>query len=39
MAVDVATETLIGLPRDLVASYVADPRNAPDWYANIKSAE
>lgn len=37
MAVDVRTETLIRRPRDVVAAYVADPTNAPEWYANIES--
>lgn len=37
MAVDVRTETLIHRPRDVVAAYVADPTNAPEWYANIES--
>jgi uncharacterized protein YndB with AHSA1/START domain len=39
MAVDVATDTVISRPREVVASYVADPSNAPDWYVNIKSVE
>ncbi len=39
MAVDVTTETMIRRPRDEVAEYVSDPINAPEWYANIASAE
>ncbi|HEX9856329.1 MAG TPA: SRPBCC family protein [Acidimicrobiia bacterium] len=39
MDVDVVTETMIRQPVDVVASYVGDPANAPDWYANIESVE
>ena len=39
MTVDVMTETLIRRPSDVVAGYVADPDNAPEWYANIESVE
>ena len=39
MSVDVRTEIEIARPRDLVASYAADPENAPSWYVNIKAVE
>ena len=39
VSVDVVTETIIKRPRVVVASFVADPDNAPSWYANIKSVE
>jgi uncharacterized membrane protein len=37
MAVDVFTEITIDRPLRLVAEYVGDPSNAPEWYANIES--
>jgi uncharacterized protein YndB with AHSA1/START domain len=39
MPVDVLTEATIERPVDEVATYAADPSNAPEWYANITSAE
>ena len=39
MPVDVLTEATIERPIEEVASYVADPSNAPEWYANISSAD
>ncbi len=39
MPVDVVTETDIARARHEVAAFVADPDNAPRWYANIKSVE
>jgi uncharacterized protein YndB with AHSA1/START domain len=39
MAVDVLTEVVIDRPVRLVAEYVGDPSNAPEWYANIESIE
>jgi uncharacterized membrane protein len=37
VAVDVLTEVVIDRPLAAVADYVADPSNAPKWYANIES--
>ena len=39
MDVDVVTETTIARPLDVVAAYVTDPTNAPEWYVNIDSVE
>jgi uncharacterized protein YndB with AHSA1/START domain len=37
MVVDVLTETVIQRPVEVVAGYVGDPSNAPEWYVNIES--
>lgn len=39
MDVDVTTQTVVARPRAEVAAFVTDPRNAPRWYANIRSVE
>ena len=36
---DVQTEIIIHKAADVVAEYAMNPDNAPEWYANIKSAE
>jgi uncharacterized protein YndB with AHSA1/START domain len=39
MSVDVETELTIDRHRPDVAAYATDPDRAPEWYANIESAE
>jgi hypothetical protein len=39
LPVDVVTETTIDRAIEEVAAYAADPSNAPEWYANISSAD
>lgn len=38
-AVDVTTDVVVDRPLAEVAAYTCDPRNAPRWYANIRSVE
>jgi uncharacterized membrane protein len=39
VSVDVTTDVVVDRPVDAVAAYTCDPRNAPEWYANIRSVE
>lgn len=39
MDVDVTTVVVVARPREEVAALATDPRNAPRWYANIRSVE
>ena len=39
MAVDVETEVVIDRPRVDVATYAANPNNAPDWNETVESVE
>ena len=37
--VDVRTEIIINLPKEIVAEYVSDPGNTPSWCTHIESVE
>jgi uncharacterized membrane protein len=37
--VDVRTEIIINLPKEIVAEFVSDPGNAPSWCTQIKSVK
>jgi uncharacterized membrane protein len=37
MTVDVEVATVVARPLQDVSTYAADPANAPEWYANIRS--
>ena len=39
MTVNVLTETVVARPKAEVATFAANPDNAPAWYVNIKSVE
>lgn len=39
MDVDVTTQAVVSRPREEVAAFACDPRNAPRWYANIRSVD
>ena len=39
MSVDVQTEVEIARPRAAVATYAADPDNAPSWYESVESVD
>lgn len=37
--VDVKTEIIINLPKEIVAEFVSDPGNAPGWCSHIKTVD
>jgi hypothetical protein len=39
MSVDASSTMVIRRPREVVASFVAEPDNAPAWYVNIRSVK